>query len=115
MPSRPSSVGQTVLVLSVSEADVMIEAFNGIASVDHATNLLDLLGILEICTEIGAVGPPGLGDSWILLSHRFERRPIQDCLLVHREIGRIQSGHKGRNIFIRQIFAKIAPLVNIQV
>ena len=73
MPSRPSSVGQTVLVLSVSEADVMIEAFNGIASVDHVTNLLDLLGILEICTEIGAVGPPGLGDSWILLSHRFEK------------------------------------------
>ena len=55
-----------------------------------------LLRVLEIGTEIGPVGPPGLGGFLAFLVPALLKgvQSIQGCLLVYSGIDRLQVGHK---------------------
>ena len=69
-------------------AQLAVKALNGIGGVDQSAHLL---GVLEICAEIGPVGPPGLGDFRVFLVPALPKgvQSIQGCLLVYRRLSQV--------------------------
>ena len=74
-------------------AQLAVETLNGVGGVDQPAYLL---GILEVATEIGPVGTPGLGDCRVfLVSALFKDvQGIQGSLLIYGGINCLQISHE---------------------
>ena len=92
-------------------AQMAVEALNGVGGEDQPAHLL---GVLEVGTQIGPVGPPGLRNFRAFLVPALLKsvQGIQGCLLVHGGINRLQIGHKGLQILVGHILAGIAQSVD---
>ena len=92
-------------------AQLAVEAFNVIGSIDQPS---DLLGILEVGAQIGLVVPPGLGDFGVFLVPVLPKdvQGIQSGLFVYGGIDCLQISHQGLKVLVGHILAGITQLVN---
>lgn len=88
-----------------------VEVLNGVGGIDQSP---DLLGALEICTQIGPVIPPGTGNLGVFLVLVFSGgiQCIHSSRFDRRSIDRLEVGHEGFQVLAGYISGGIAEPVD---